>query len=57
MSKYIVSTDELSLVNNGAALVIDQEEEYVLVINQESTPLAIYQKDGELYRCLRGLTI
>ena len=57
MSKYIVSTDELSLVKNGAALVIDQEEEYVLVINQESTPLAIYQKDGELYRCLRGLTI
>jgi tRNA pseudouridine55 synthase len=57
MSKYIVSSEELSLVNNGAALVIDQEEEYVLVINQESTPLAIYQKDGELYRCLRGLTI
>jgi hypothetical protein len=27
------------------------------VINQESTPLAIYQKDGEVYRCLRGLTI
>lgn len=57
MSKYIVSRDELSLVNNGAALVIDQDEEYVLIINQESTPLAIYQKDGELYRCLRGLTI
>jgi hypothetical protein len=57
MSKYIVSRDELSLVNNGAALVIDQDEEYVLVINQQSTPLAIYQKDGDLYRCLRGLTI
>jgi tRNA pseudouridine55 synthase len=57
MSKYIVSRDELSLVNNGGALVIDQDEEYVLVINQESTPLAIYQKDGEVYRCLRGLTI
>ena len=57
MSKYIVSKDELSLVNNGGALVIDQDEEYVLVINQESTPLAIYQKDGEVYRCLRGLTI
>jgi tRNA pseudouridine55 synthase len=57
MSKYIVSRDELSLVNNGAALVIDQDEEFVLVINQQSTPLAIYQKDGDLYRCLRGLTI
>jgi tRNA pseudouridine55 synthase len=57
MSKYIVSRDELSLVNNGGALVIDQDEEYVLVINQESIPLAIYQKDGEVYRCLRGLTI
>jgi tRNA pseudouridine55 synthase len=57
MSKYIVSRDELSLVNNGAALVIDQDEEYVLIINQQSTPLAIYQKDGDLYRCLRGLTI
>ena len=57
MSKHIVSKDELSLVNNGAALVIDQDEEYVLVINQQSTPLAIYQKDGDLYRCLRGLTI
>ena len=57
MSKHIVSKDELSLVNNGAALVIDQDEEYVLVINQQSKPLAIYQKDGDLYRCLRGLTI
>lgn len=57
MSKYIVSKDELSLVNNGGSLVIDQDEEYVLLINQESTPLAIYQKDGEVYRCLRGLTI
>lgn len=57
MSKYIVSKDEISLVSNGGALVIDQDEEYVLVINQQSTPLAIYQKDGEVYRCLRGLTI
>lgn len=57
MSKHIVSKDELSLVKNGAALNLDYDDEYILVINHDSNPLAIYEKNGEVYRCLRGLTI
>lgn len=57
MSKHIASKEEFSLVKNGSPLSLDYEDEFVLLISQDSKPLAIYQKDQNQYRCLRGLTI
>lgn len=57
MSKHVVSKAEYSLVKNGSPLELDYDDEFVLVINDDSRPLAIYQKQENLYRCLRGLTI
>jgi tRNA pseudouridine55 synthase len=59
MSKYIVPKDKYSLIKNGSTISLapDYDDEFILMIDEQSKPLAIYEKSGEDYRCLRGLTI
>jgi len=54
--KNIEVNDEVAKkVSNGVKLSFDTDEERVL-IRYEGKALAVYEKEGEIYRCLRGLS-
>ena len=49
-----VEMEDVSDVRNGKPLKLDNREEIVF-ITHEGEVLAAYEKDGEIYRCKRGL--
>ena len=54
-SRYpIYQVDNVDDVLNGKKLHLDSSEDEVLLVNKENV-LAIYRKDGDIYRCVRGL--
>lgn len=53
--KHIQAKDEeIKKVRNGVPISFNEMDQRLLIMDGE-TPLAVYEKDGERYRCLRGL--
>jgi len=50
--------DQLALdIRNGKQISLDSNEELVLLVNKENIELAIYKKNGNMYKCFRGFHV
>ena len=56
--KIVVEGETIKKVKDGMTIPFDEiEDEYILIVDQDDTALAIYQKVGKrhMYHCFRGL--
>ena len=49
-----IQDDDLNKVKNGMKMALDCSSSEVILVHQGS-PIAVYEKEGNLYRCKRGL--
>ncbi len=49
-----IQDNDLSKVKNGMKMALDCSKNEVILVHQGS-PIAVYEKEGNLYRCKRGL--
>ena len=54
-SKIQLNDDEITKIKNGLKFKFNTNEDEVLIIDKNEEPIAIYEKDGNIYRSKRGL--
>lgn len=53
--KIQLNDDEITKIKNGLKFKFNTNEDEVLIIDKNEEPIAIYEKDGNIYRSKRGL--
>ena len=53
--KIQLNDDEITKIKNGLKFKFNTNENEVLIIDKNDEPIAIYEKDGNIYRSKRGL--
>ena len=53
--KIQLNDDEITKIKNGLKFKFNTNENEILIIDKNEEPIAIYEKDGNIYRSKRGL--
>ena len=53
--KIQLNDDEITKIKNGLKFKFNTNENEILIIDKNDEPIAIYEKDGNIYRSKRGL--
>ena len=53
--KIQLNDDEITKIKNGLKFKFNTNEDEILIIDKNDEPIAIYEKDGNIYRSKRGL--
>lgn len=53
--KIQLNDDEITKIKNGLKFKLNTNEDEILIIDKNDEPIAIYEKDGNIYRSKRGL--
>ncbi len=54
IARYVIDDKKINLVKNGNPITINKDDEYLAIYDKSNHLLAVYHKDNDTYKCVRG---